>query len=424
MNQPNMIFPSIQLDISGVLMYDVPIYNDFRGTLFEAYHILKLRFSSVPASINTLRQEKNVLKVFPSSEFDQLLFTVNGSCDIMFNESCQTSLSCGKIICIPASILFSIQTHSAKCVLILMKSAPLHISQSFPIESPPHFVIMGANGQIGSAFVREILAQNLTYKPLYSRLHQHEAIKNELLSIKPSISVIISAGAGTRPNTRWCEIHQNETVDANVTSQLYIAQVCKELELHCTLIGTAGFYHYDDQHPLGVGFTEEDPPNHLPIFYYQMRDVLEKMIQTLNLDQTVLNLRTLYPFDEYLTTSSILGKLIKFNSIQNIPSSMTPLTTLIPLAIEMMKMKVIGNVNFVAEGVMSNGELLNLYKENVDNNISYNEINLSIEESRNKGNSAAYVVPKRMKELFGNKVPTLEASTKKIISLTKARKNK
>lgn len=343
-------------------------------------------------------------------------------CDVYLSESCKISLQCGKILKIPAQLSFKIQTFTENLVLTALKNSPANPSPIISSESSPHFVIMGANGTIGSAFVRGILAKNLTFKIFNSRLHQHEGIRNELLTYKPSISVIIAAGVGTRPNARWCDTHRSETIDANVTCQLAIAQICQELGLHCTLIGTAGFYHYDDQHPYGVGFSEEDPPNLTPNFYYQMRAYLEKLLESGNLLQTVLNLRTLYPYDEYLTSSSLLGKLIKFNTIKSIPTSMTPLTTLVPLAIDMMKMKVVGNVNWVAEGVMSNGKLLNMYKEIVDNGINFTEIDISIDESRQSGNGAAYVIPKRMNELFGDKVPSLENSAKEIISLIKTRK--
>jgi hypothetical protein len=193
-----------------------------------------------------------------------------------------------------------------------------------------------------------------------------------------------------------------ETIDANVTSQLAIAGICKDLGLHLTLIGTCGFYHYDEAHPLGgAGFVEEDVPNHGCNFYYQMRVYLEKLLNETGLIGSLLNLRALFPFDHKVTSASLVGKLLRFAKINSIPSSMTVLTELVPLALDLMEEKEVGHVNWVCDGTACNGDVLRAYQKIVDPAITINEVTVSVEESKRTGNSAAYVVPARLLKKFG-----------------------
>ena len=268
---------------------------------------------------------------------------------------------------------------------------------------------MGCNGLIGNSFVREIEKQGLTWLPIKSRLHEHESIMNEISTIKPTISVIIAAGVGTRPNTKWCDTHHDETIDFNVTSQLSIAKFCKTQNIHCTLIGTSAFYHYDEEHPInGKGFIEEDEPNNCYNFYYQMRILLEKLIKESDFYDNVLNLRAIFPLDHLIKPTSLIGKLLKFSKINSIPSSITVLNSLVPLAIEMMKLKTFGNINWVCKGTISNGDILRKYQKIVNNDFQFNENLIDIETSLKIGNAAANIIPQKLIDLFGDKVPFVD----------------
>ena len=263
------------------------------------------------------------------------------------------------------------------------------------------YAIMGSNGMIGSSFVREIEKRGQTWVQIRSRLNMSEGIKNEIIAINPRISVIIAAGVGTRPNTKWCEDHRLETLDINVTCQLNVAKICQELGYHCTLIGTSGFYHYDENHtldPSSPGFTEDDPANYGNVnFYYQMRVYLEKLLAETGLLKHTLNLRALFPFNHIITSASLIGKLLRFSKIKCIPTSMTVLNDLVPLALEMMEDGEVGNVNWNADGTFTNGDLLRMYQKIVDPEFKFNEEILSVEDSRASVNSAAKLEPTRLK---------------------------
>lgn len=289
------------------------------------------------------------------------------------------------------------------------------------------FAIMGSNGLIGSAFVREIERQGFAWYRLRSRLQQHQGIRDELSMVHPTVSVIIAAGVGTRPNSQWCDDHKLETVDANVTCQLAVATICHELALHCTLIGTCGFWHYDKAHPLGSnhGFTEDDPPNHRRNFYCKMRVYLERLLEETGVITSVLNLRAIPPVDQTLTKASLIGKLLDFETVYSIETSMTVLPVLVPLALDMMRAREFGHVNWVCQGTATNGDVLRAYQASVDPSITINEICLASKESGSVGNSAAYIVPARLTAAFGpDRVPQLHDAIQAVMKMIKATTSK
>jgi hypothetical protein len=208
-----------------------------------------------------------------------------------------------------------------------------------------------------------------------------------------------------------------ETIDANVTGQLAIAGICQTLGLHLTLIGTCGFYHYDDAHPLGgsAGFTESDAPNHECNFYYKMRVYLERLLEETGAIGGLLNLRALFPFDHKVTSASLIGKLLRFARINCIPSSLTVLPDLVPLAVELMKAKEVGHVNWVCNGVASNGDVLKAYKAIVDPTITINEVEVSQADSKASENSAAYIIPERLNQRFDQQTGDADQGRESIV---------
>ena len=451
-------FEVTALNVPGAELIKSPVYGDLRGTLYESFHVLKLRTNCSIHSILGIYPPRHAVYGPVSHAGEEYIYLIRGKLFTALVDASDHSkrdlltVEPGMIVRIPGNAIHAFLSLEDDTIFDVVRTeapgeetkfaiddaklaiewpaseAPLVSAESLrpKKELPPKrpdFAIMGATGMIGSAFVREIEARGMTWYQIRSRLHQHEAIRNELASVMPTVSVIIAAGVGTRPNTKWCEDHRMETIDANVTSQLAIAGICEKLGLHCTLIGTSGFYHYDETHPLGSGkgFTEEDAPNHECNFYYQMRAYLEKLLNESGAIKRVLNLRALFPFDHKVTSSSLVGKLLKFEKINCIETSMTVLPSLIPLALEMMKDREVGHVNWVCEGTASNGDVLKAYKEVVDPSITINEVPLSQAESKERGNSAAYVVPARLMAKFGaDKVPKVKDAITEVMKLIKA----
>lgn len=69
------------------------------------------------------------------------------------------------------------------------------------------------------------------------------------------------------------------------------------------------------------------------------------------------------PVDDELVAKSIVTKLIKYEKVINVPNSMSVLSDLLPVAIDMILKRKTGTYNFVNPGVISHNEILNLYKK-------------------------------------------------------------
>lgn len=434
------------LEVPGAQIIRSPVYGDVRGNLYESFHILKVDYTTSIDEINGIYPGKNTLYGPVAHTGEELLYLIRGKLLVHlvdFNDHSKRArieVEPGMVIRIPSNCIHAFYSLDETTIFDLVKTTS-HVEEHYfsaeelglvfpgPIVAAPHqdnkplnvdYAIMGANGMIGSAFVRDIEARGQTWVQLRSRLNQQEGLENELRHIMPKVSVIIAAGVGTRPNTKWCEDHHIETIDANVTAQLAAVRICKKLGLHCTIIGTSGFYHSESE--TSKPFAEEDAPNHECNYYYQMRVLEEKLLKDTGLDKHCLNLRALFPFDHKLTTSSLVGKLLRFKVINSIKTSVTVLPSLVPLALEMMEKKITGPVNWNCRGTLSNGDILRAYAEVVDPAFTFNEQVLSYEQSKANGNSAANVEPKRLIEIFGDRVPEVHDAVKHVMELIKAEK--
>ena len=447
-------FESKKYGDQGIEHYPHPGKRDDRGTLYEAFHHLKTEENFSGNAVSPVYPYMHQIYGPCAIDGDEFLYVSNGKLFCVFFESenkkqiAAFTASKGSIVKIPTNVVsmfaaaeektlfdvFRINGNGSKVMYKLedfdcasvewpeafenFKQAAL-INEDFESQNPD-FAILGANGLIGGAFARSIENEGKTWLPIHARLNENDSIKRQIALMKPKVSVIIAAGVGTRPNTKWCDTHQQETIDCNITAQIAIVKICKELGVHCTIIGTTGFYSYDAEHPIGgKGFVEEDPPNHNSKFYFECRINLENMLKESGDDKHCLNLRCVFPISHEITSASIIGKLLRFKTVFSIPSSITVLPKLVPLALKMMEDKEVGNVNFVCDGVISNGDILRLYQKIVDPSITISEKVVNAEENWAMGASAQYAIPQRLINKFGKVISPQEAISEVLKNLEK-----
>jgi len=75
---------------------------------------------------------------------------------------------------------------------------------------------------------------------------------------------------------------------------------------------------------------------------------------------------------------NFITKITKYDKICSIANSMSVLDELIPIAVHMMLEKIVGTYNFTNPGIIEHNEILEMYKNIVDDNFTWN--NFSIEE--------------------------------------------
>jgi nucleoside-diphosphate-sugar epimerase len=240
------------------------------------------------------------------------------------------------------------------------------------------YLIFGSSGWIGSQLVTMLEQQGHTVIKAKSRLENREPVEAEIIAVHPDF-VFNTAGKTGRPNVDWCEEHKQETIRSNVIGTLILADLCYIHNIHMTNFGTGCIYAYDAAHPVGsgIGFKEEDKPNFDGSFYSKSKAYVDSLLKTY---PNVLNLRLRMPISDDLHPRSFVTKIIGYKKVVNIPNSMTILTDLLPIAINMAERNLTGTYNFVNPGTISHNEILELYKKHIDPNFTY--VNFTEEEQR------------------------------------------
>ena len=199
-----------------------------------------------------------------------------------------------------------------------------------------------------------------------------------MIQVKPT-HVFNAAGVTGRPNVDWCETHQVETIRSNVIGCLNLADVTNAHGIHMTYFGTGCIFSYDDVHKMGPGhqgFTESDAPNFTGSYYSLTKAMVENLLGAY---ANVLTLRVRMPIvADLLYPRNFVAKIIKYEKIIDIPNSMTVLDELIPYSVRMAERELTGIMNFTNPGAISHNEILELYKEYIDEEFSWT--NFSVEE--------------------------------------------
>jgi hypothetical protein len=95
-------------------------------------------------------------------------------------------------------------------------------------------------------------------------------------------------------------------------------------------------------------------------------------------NDSALNLRIRMPITDEVNNRNFITKITNYKKICSIPNSMSVLDDLLPLLIEYALEKKIGTYNFTNPGLITHNEILEMYKEIVDPNFTWD--NFTIEE--------------------------------------------
>ena len=238
------------------------------------------------------------------------------------------------------------------------------------------YLIFGAEGWIGGKLVTLLTEKGHTVIKAHSRLENRESVEAEIVAANPDF-VLNAAGKTGRPNVDWCEDHKQEVIRSNIIGALTLADLCFKHGIHMTNFGTGCIYEYDATHQMGsgTGFKEEEKPNFAGSYYSKTKIMLDTLLQDY---PNVLNLRLRMPISDDLHPRSFITKIIGYKKVVNIPNSMTILTDMLPVALEMSERKLTGVYNFVNPGAISHNEILDLYKQYINPSFVYQ--NFSVEE--------------------------------------------
>ncbi len=169
------------------------------------------------------------------------------------------------------------------------------------------------------------------------------------------------------PNIDYLETHLYENVRDNLSSPMLLAIICDKLKVHYSYLGTGCIFTRNTRNN-DYEYVEEDEADYFGSAYSVVKGFTDGLIK---MYPQHLNFRIRMPITDDLNPKNFITKISKFSKICNYPNSMTYLPDMIPYMIEMSRDKIRGTYNMVNTNPISHSEILELYKEIVDNTHEY-----------------------------------------------------
>jgi 3,5-epimerase/4-reductase len=243
-------------------------------------------------------------------------------------------------------------------------------------------VVYGGFGWIGNKICNLLKESNHEILVSSKRTDQIEDIEEEVKTFAPThIVCCIGRTHGTYNGKKYTTIdylEQPGTIKENVRDNLFspivLALLSKKYNFHLTYLGTGCIFKYADDHL----FNENDKPNFFGSSYSVVKGYTDQLMHMFS--SNVLNVRIRMPITDEVHPRNFITKITNYEYICSIPNSMTVLTELLPIMIDMMQNQTTGTINLTNPGVISHNEILEMYKEIIDPNFTWK--NFSAEEQK------------------------------------------
>jgi nucleoside-diphosphate-sugar epimerase len=237
-----------------------------------------------------------------------------------------------------------------------------------------NILVYGGKGWIGSMLVNKWKELYPSYKFICSGTRilpeNINILKTEIAKADRVFSCVGRTSGGNIPNIDYLEDKVNENVRDNLFAPLLLCKLCDGLGVHFSYIGTGCIFSANTRENT-YDYTEEDNPDYFGSAYSVVKGYTDTLMKMFNLN--TLNLRIRMPITDDWSSKNFIAKISKFDNICSYPNSMTYLPDLIPTMIDMSMRKITGTFNMV-NGSMSHQEILDLYREIVDEKHTYNLI--------------------------------------------------
>ena len=284
-------------------------------------------------------------------------------------------------------------------------------------------LLFGGNGWIGGKVVKllENMKSTVEVYIANSRADDIDSIREEINS-KQGITHVMSFIGRTHGIYEGNKITTIDYLEKpgklveNVRDNLYapisLSMLCKELGIHFTYLGTGCIFDYDDkEHLFGKeenGFNEQSKPNFFGSSYSIVKGFTDQLMHAF--DDSVLNIRIRMPITEEVNERNFITKITNYKKICSIPNSMTVLTELLPIMIDMALNNKTGTINLTNPGLISHNEILEMYKEIIDPAFEWE--NFTIEEQNTillSKRSNNYLDTNKLENLYPNVKPIKES---------------
>jgi 3,5-epimerase/4-reductase len=247
-------------------------------------------------------------------------------------------------------------------------------------------LIYGHKGWIGQQIICYLNEIYTKYQFKYilgeARVDNIKEVENEIKNIYPThiISLIGRTHGNGIQTIDYLEDHSYENVRDNLFGPMVLSLLSKKYNYHLTYLGTGCIFEYENLNDIlnnekeYYKFNENDKPNFFGSSYSIVKGFTDQLMHLTN----SLNIRIRMPITSEANQRNFITKITSYEKICSIPNSMTVLDELIPIIMDLMFKKHVGTINMVNPGVISHNEILEMYKEIVDPDFTWE--NFTIEE--------------------------------------------
>ena len=245
-------------------------------------------------------------------------------------------------------------------------------------------LVYGSQGWIGNQFIQILKQNNIFFIEGKSRVDNEIELLKEITIVNPThIVSFIGRTHGKINNKIYTTIDYLEqegklveNMRDNLFSPLLLCDICSKNNIHFTYLGTGCIFKFDEEHPFGKeenGFNENSKPNFFGSSYSVVKGYTDRLMHLY--EEKVLNLRIRMPITGEKNGRNFITKIVNYEKVCSVPNSMTVLPELLPYVLDMMKNKTTGTINLTNPGLISHNEILQMYKEIVDNNFKWTNFN-------------------------------------------------
>lgn len=270
-------------------------------------------------------------------------------------------------------------------------------------------LIYGHKGWIGQQIIQYLnkIYQQYQFKYICgkARVNNVNEVEDEIKSIYPThvISLIGRTHGDGIQTIDYLENHLYENVRDNLFAPIVLSMLSNKYNFHLSYLGTGCIFEYENLDDILNGetdyklFNEEDRPNFTGSSYSIVKGFTDELMHLTN----TLNIRIRMPITSKSNQRNFITKITSYEKICSIPNSMTVLDELIPIMMDLVFKKHTGTINMVNPGVISHNEILEMYKEIVDPEFTWQ--NFTIEEQDvilNSKRSNNHLETKKLQELY------------------------
>jgi len=235
------------------------------------------------------------------------------------------------------------------------------------------FVIYGSNGFIGYNIVN-YLKEFPKIKVISgdARCENYENVKNELSDIRPD-RVICCIGRSSGKNifsTSYIENKLDVNMRDNLFAQMVLVKCCNELNIHFTNIGDGCIFDGN----IKETYVEDEEGNFVSSYHSIVKSYTEKLVKLFSRD--FLHVRLRYPISGDFNPKCLLSKLFSYECVVNKSTSVSVLSDVLPILIDMIIKKKSGTYNLVNPGKINLLDLKIKCKEIFDNTLQINEYDI------------------------------------------------